>query len=165
MSGRRATQMNAVPVKDLRPLADWRDELGLDRLTADLINGDLDAYHDDPLTGEYHPIPRAHWEGEKAVVHAIAHGWPIGGGLFFPDIPFRVCAIHAARPGSSKRPKQHRKRTQEGIIRRVREAYPNGVGDTSTAEICRTISEKGYNPSWDSVHRALGRKKSANQQC
>ena len=82
-----------VPIKDLRPLAAWRDELGLDRLKADLINGDLDAWWYDHDTGEYHQIPRAHWQREKVVERAIGWGWVIGG-LFSPG---RRCAIHAAR--------------------------------------------------------------------
>jgi hypothetical protein len=88
--------MASVPVKDLRPLADWRDELGLDRLRADLIDGDLDACWYDHATGEFHQIPRAHWQREKAVEHAIGWGWRIGGDLFSSG--GRLCAIHAARP-------------------------------------------------------------------
>src|SRR5262249_21425719 len=55
--------------------------------------------------------------------------------------------------------KQQRKPAQEEILRKVREKYPpNGeVGDASTAKVRRTISGKGFNPGWDSVHRALGR--------
>jgi hypothetical protein len=89
-----------VPVKDLRdlrPLANWRDELGLDRLRADLINGDLDAWWQHYTTGDYRRIPRAHWQQKRAVEHALGWGWSIGGGLFSPDVPFRSCAIHAAR--------------------------------------------------------------------
>jgi len=150
-----------VPVRDLRPLADWRDESGLDRLTAELIGGDLDAWWYDDATGEYHQIPRAHWRQQKAVVHAIAWGWPIGG-LFSLSAPVRLCAIYAARCGPSKQPTQSRrgnKRAQDEVLRRVREAYPDGVGNTSSYAVHKRISGKGYNPSLDSVHRALGRGK------
>jgi hypothetical protein len=74
----------------------------------------------------------------------------------------RVIPIPESGSAPSKRPKQpkqqYRKRVQEEIIRRVRTAYPNGVGDTSTAEVRRAISDRNFNPSWDSVHRALDRK-------
>jgi hypothetical protein len=83
-----------VPVKDLRPLAEWRDELGLDRLRANLIDGDLDAWWYDHATGEFHQIPRTHWQKENVQL-AIAWGWFIGGGLFSRDN--RWCVIHAAR--------------------------------------------------------------------
>jgi hypothetical protein len=89
-----------VPVKDLRPLEDWRDELGLDRLRADLINGELDAWWHDHTTGEWHQIERAHWQkkigGRCAVKHASGWGWLLGGGPFSSGV--RLCAIHAARP-------------------------------------------------------------------
>ena len=42
----------SVPVKDLRPPADWHDELGLDRQRADLINGDLVAWWQCERIGE-----------------------------------------------------------------------------------------------------------------
>jgi hypothetical protein len=55
--------------------------------------------------------------------------------------------------------KQQRKPTQEEILRRVREEYPpdGDVGDASVAEVRREISDKKFNPSWDSVNRALRR--------
>jgi hypothetical protein len=58
-----------------------------------------------------------------------------------------------------KQPRQYSKRAQEKALRRIREAYPDGVGDTSTADVCRKISDKNYDAKWDSVHRALDRKK------
>jgi hypothetical protein len=82
-----------------RSLADWRDELGLDRLIADLVDGDLDACWYDHGTGEFHEIPRLHWQPEHAlnqVKRAIGWGWRIkrdDGGLFQWD----HCKIYAAR--------------------------------------------------------------------
>jgi hypothetical protein len=95
-----------VPVKELRPLAEWRDELGLDRLRDDLINGDLDAWYFDPLNGQWHGIPRAHWRREEAAETALGWGWTIGEGPIFTPDPhiFRRCKIHAARPASHDRP-------------------------------------------------------------
>jgi hypothetical protein len=84
-----------IPVRDLRPLADWRDELGLDRLRADLIDGGLDACWYDHATGDYHPIPRVHWREKKAVEHALGWGWPLGD-MFSSDT--RLCTIYAWRP-------------------------------------------------------------------
>jgi len=55
---------------------------------------------------------------------------------------------------SSKKPGQYRKPAQEKAIRKISEVYPDGAGDESTAEVCRKTGCK-----WDTVHRALGRKK------
>jgi hypothetical protein len=156
---------SAVPVKDLRRLAAWADELGFDRLKADLIDGDLVAWWQHPTTGEWHEIPRAYWEEEGAVKRAAGGwGWPLGG-LFSSD--FRSAAIYAARgpskgakqPKQSRQSKQRNKPAQEEVLRRVHDAYPDGVGNTSSHAVHKRISSKGYNPSLDSVHRALGRER------
>jgi len=148
---------------ELRPVVEWHDELGLPRLRTDLINGNLVARGYDPLGGEWLQIPQAHWQQERAVERAVGGcGWPIGGGLFSPDVPFRLCAIYAARPGPSKEPKEPRqgnKRVQKEVIRRIHEKYPSGVpGGTSVAAVRRKISDKnpdGFRPGWDVVKEAL----------
>lgn len=68
----------------------------------------------------------------------------------------RLGALVSDEPSGRK---PQRKPAQEAILRRVREKYPpNGdVGDSSVAEVRRTISSKAFNPTWDSVNRALGR--------
>ena len=65
-------------------------------------------------------------------------------------------------PEPSKQPKQSRQAktpAQEEALRRVREAYPDGVGSRSSYAVHKRISGEGYNPSLDSVHRALGRER------
>jgi hypothetical protein len=172
-----------VPGKDLRPLADWRAELGLVRLKADLINRDLDAWYYDPLTGQWHQIPRRHWQGKvagrDALEHALGWGWPIGGGLSAPDIHIRSCAIHAARPGpsvtptateASQPPLPEQRRTAPGwaqkvVIRKLREKYhPDGIPPkgTSISEACREIGEDPER-RWQTVDRAIKRLKEANR--
>jgi len=160
--------VGSVPVKELRLLADWRDELGLDRLRADLIDGTLVAWWQHWETGEWHQIPRAHWQGKvagrDALEHALGWGWGIGGGFPFSSQEFHPCALRAARPGPSKRPqlKQPRhgnKRVQKAVIRRVHEKYPGGVPDgTSVSKVQRKVSDKnpdGFRPGWDAVNDAL----------
>src|SRR5262245_4986559 len=97
-----------VPVKDLRPLAEWRDELGLDRLVANLIDGDLDAWWYDHATAEFHQIPQVHgqreiqwWEGYLSpqgqirgrVEVASERGWSVKREGESLDL----CTIYAAR--------------------------------------------------------------------
>ena len=163
-----------VPVKELRPLADWRDELGLDRLRADLIDGDLDAWWQHYATGEWHQIPRAHWQREKTVEDAIGWGWPVGGGLFSRD--HHWCAIHAARPRPSatptvtdshpgaalQPPPPGQRRTPPGwaqkpVIRKLREKYhPDGIPPegTTISEACREIGLDSQR-MWHTVNRAV----------
>jgi hypothetical protein len=85
-----------VPVKELRPIEDWCAELGLDRLHADLFSGDLDAYWQHYATGEWHLIPRAHWQQKSAVESAVdGFEWRLRGR--WPGDLDHVCPIHAAR--------------------------------------------------------------------
>ena len=161
----------SVPVKDLRLPADWRDELGLDRQRADLINGDLGAWWQHYATGEYHEIPRAYWRGERAVEFANGGwGWLLLGGLFSSE-GSHSCAIYMAPPpgwsgpkqGTASQPEQpaeqleqprrSSKRKQKEVIRRVRMAYPDGVDGVPTAEVFKQIRYS----SWRTVNRALGR--------
>ena len=166
----------SVPVKDLRPPADWHDELGLDRQRADLINGDLIAWWQHYATGEYHEIPRAYWRGERAVEFANGGwGWPLGGGLFSSEEHHR-CAIYMARPGPSKGAKQgtasqpnragsgakELPRVQKEIIRRMRLAYrPDGVPPpgTSVTDVRKRVSDRDkegdFHPGWDTVKAAM----------
>ena|SRR5262249_60648940 len=169
-----------VPVKELRPLADWRDQLGLDRLRADLINGDLDAWYYDPLTGQWHQIPRAHWQGKvagkDALEHALGWGWGIGGSIFSPGVPFRACPLRAARPvlsatptatdshpgAAAQPPPPEQRRTPPGwaqkqVIPKLHEKFPPaGIppGDMCIREVCSQI---GVDPEskWKTVKRAL----------
>jgi hypothetical protein len=93
-----------VPLWELRPLADWCAELGFDRLRADLISGAMGAWFQPPLTSEWHPIPRAHWEHESAVERAVnGRGWLLGVSQFSVRLSFKTvsvpeCIIRAARP-------------------------------------------------------------------
>jgi hypothetical protein len=57
-----------------------------------------------------------------------------------------------------KRSKLGNKPTQAEVKSRIHIAYRDGVGNTKTAQVKRTISDENFRPSWDSVHRALGRK-------
>jgi hypothetical protein len=165
---------SGVPVKDLRPLADWRNELGLDRLTTDLTDGDLDTWWYDHATGKWHRIPREHWRQENAVEHAIGWGWRIGGGLFSSDV-VRLCAIYAARPGPSAtptatdshpgaaaQPPSKQRRTPPGwaqkeVIPKLREEYrPDGIPPEGTP-VRKTCEAIGVDPErkWKTVDRAV----------
>jgi hypothetical protein len=64
-------------------------------------------------------------------------------------------------PPDELKQRPSRKPAQEKVILRLREKYPpdGDVGDAPTSEVWRTICDKNFNPSWDSVHRALGRRK------
>jgi hypothetical protein len=164
----KAATAGGETVNDLKRLAEWIDELGLDRVTADLIAGRLNAWWYDHETAQFHPIPRVHWQSAKQIKRAASSwGWPVkrddDGRLFSWD----CCKVFAAPVPVSqpiKRaqpPKQQRsnKPAQEEVLRRVREAYPDGVGNTSSYAVHKRISGKGYNPSHESVHRALGRER------
>jgi hypothetical protein len=88
-----------VPVKELRPLADWLAELGLDGLHAGLLSGDLDAYWQHYATGEWHLVPRADWQQKSRVESAVmGFEWRLGGR--WPSDLDHVCPIYAARPGA-----------------------------------------------------------------
>jgi hypothetical protein len=152
-----------VPVKYLRPLVDWRDELGLHRLRADLIGGDLDAWWYDHYTGEYHQIPRAHWQQERAVERAIESGWPIGMG--------RLCEIHAVRPADwpapqvsdspGRRPDQVSAKDRAwGLAKDIlenddaRARLPKGRGRLS--RLAEFVQDKLRDYKTDSIRRMIG---------
>jgi|SRR5215467_3676111 hypothetical protein len=44
---------------------------------------------------------------------------------------------------------------RQEAIRRIRKEYPGGLGDRTVAAVRRKISDKMFNPSWDTVKRAL----------
>jgi hypothetical protein len=71
----------------------------------------------------------------------------------------RLRPAAADRPSKRMPRKQQRSPAQEKILRKLREKYPpdGDVGDASVAEVRRTISSKGFDPSRDSINRALGR--------
>jgi hypothetical protein len=148
--------MASVPVKDLRPLADWRDELGLDRLRADLIDGDLDACWYDHATGEFHQIPRAYWRRNKAVEHAIGWGWLIGGGLFSFSSSVRSCEIYAARPAKHAGGKDGAWGLAEDILENddARARLPKRRGRLS--ELAKLIQAKLPDYEVDSIRRMIG---------
>jgi hypothetical protein len=169
--------MADIPVT-ARALKDWRDELGLDRLRANLISGDLEAGWYDHTTGEYHLILHAHWAGKvagkDALEHALKWGWPIGG-MFSPNV--RVCAIYAWQPvhandqrvaetvqekGGDNGTSPERRFTPPGpaqkkVIEKLRKNYPpDGIAPegTSVSDMCR---ETGLDPArdWHTVDRAV----------
>jgi hypothetical protein len=96
----------SVPVDHLKPLAEWIDELGLDRVTTDLIAGRLNACWYDHETGEFHSIPRVHWQNAKQIKHAVGWGW-LGkrdDGRFFPHDGCKIFAAEAQAPVPASQP-------------------------------------------------------------
>jgi hypothetical protein len=93
----RATQTSDVP-SDLRPLAEWQEELGSDRLLADLTSGTLVAGGYDSQTGEWHEILRVHWQqrGPERLKLGIGWGWPVKRDAGHP-FPVVYCKVYAAR--------------------------------------------------------------------
>jgi hypothetical protein len=73
---------------------------------------------------------------------AAAVGIAVGAGI--AQSPF----------AKAKHSKLGKKAMVEAARRRIDETYPEGVGDTPTAEVARKI---GMAKKWHSVHRALGR--------
>jgi hypothetical protein len=149
-----------VPVKELRPLNDWLGELGLDRLRADLINGDLDAWWQDGLTGEWRQIPRASWRQKGAVEEEHPSG---------PYPPFfgRVWASWSSSSKQEPTPSKSRLAApgwaQKPVISKLREAYPpDGIAPdgTTVSDMCRAI---GLDPEskWKTVDRAAKRLRSS----
>ena len=65
-----------------KALAAWRDELGLDRLRADLTKGNSYACWQHYSTGEFHPIHERIGDEKAVAPRRWRMGWPIGGGLF-----------------------------------------------------------------------------------
>ena len=146
---------------DVKRLAQWVDEFGLNRVTVALIAGHLIAWWYDHETGEFHQIPRAYWQNAEQVKQAAGWGWLVGY-RFLQDSPdgrsyqiFAAKAQVASQP--IKRAQQYRKPVQEEIIRRVRKEYPpdGNVGSRSSEKVRQKISDKEFKPSVDSVHRAL----------
>ena len=66
----------SVPVNDLKSLAEWLANLGLEKLTSDLMTGGLETRWYDHETGEFHSIPRLHWQNAEQVRDAAGRGWP-----------------------------------------------------------------------------------------
>ena len=105
-----------VPVNDRKRLAEWIDQLGLDRVTTDLIAGRLNAWWYDHETGEFHPLPREHWENAEQVRHAANWGHGVGY-RFLQDSPdgrsyqiFAAEAHVASRPIKRAQPSKRRRR-------------------------------------------------------
>jgi hypothetical protein len=108
----------------------------LDRLRADLIAGELDAWWQHYANGDWHQIPPAHWRGEGVLESGIKQGWIVGGGMWsmfagLPGVPSseeaHFCRIYAARPRPSKRaqPPKRRKRPVLDILEPVaKELWP-----------------------------------------
>jgi hypothetical protein len=109
-------------------------------------------------TGDWHQIPRAHWQPDGALEFATySVSWADMAGS---SEPLYLCAIYAARQRPSEQPEQpeqHRRKQREEVIRRVRIAYPpvGDVGNAGVATVRQRISDKMFNPSWDTVNRAL----------
>jgi hypothetical protein len=163
---------STAPVKELRSLADWRDELGLDRLRADLINGDLDAWWQRYETGEWHQIPRAHWRQERAVEVAVEE-WGMGSGWAFGPFSSDLVRLWAARPlpsrvaePASEPSSSEQRRTPPGwaqkpVIEKLRDKYPpDGMPPegTTISDACRAIGEDPAR-KWKTVDRAVKRLK------
>jgi hypothetical protein len=126
-----------VPDRDLRFLADWHDELGLDRLRAGLIDGTLVAWWRHYSTGKYHEIPRADWQKERAVELAVGWGWQLGPPISFSSSePVLWCTIYAARRGPSKRPKKSKQRKKAD---RLRSGRPREYDHDAIAKIAEDL--------------------------
>jgi hypothetical protein len=89
----------SVPVNPLKPLADWIDELGLDRVTADLIAGRLNAWWYDLEIGEFQLIRRVHWNDAKEVNQAAGWGWLKRPDGLVKDT-FKIFAAQAPMPAA-----------------------------------------------------------------
>lgn len=157
----------SVPVR--RPLVEWGKELGWDRLTGVLKSGHLKAEWYNHETGEFHPLPREHWQNAEQVRVAAGWGLQVGFGpmpMFAPSTGrqrsyqiFATEAPTASQPEQSaeqeqlEQPRRSSKRKQEEVLRRVRMAYPDGVEGVPTAEVFKQIRYS----SWRTVNRALER--------
>ena len=165
--------VGSVPVNDRKRLAEWIDQLGLDRVTTDLIAGRLNAWWYDHETGEFHPLPREHWENAEQVRHAANWGHGVGY-RFLQDSPdgrsYQIFAAEAqasqpikraqSRKQSRKPKKKDRYKPKQADVQLdlLRCFSPDGkVPDRMSPEAVRQAIHKrtGRLHSWDTVNRVL----------